>query len=148
MPSSKARRRSGRGEVVPPLSKLSRIGELLQVQVETFPQKELTPEEVERWDRDLSNYPLAAIEYAFDTHRRLAMFFPVPAQILELCESYQPKSDEGEVCSAECQSRHGKGDGWVEIRKLWQLFNEEREKLARPLNDTEFHGLLNQIDKQ
>lgn len=148
MPSSKQRRRKGYGEIVPPLSKLDRIAELLRIQVETFPQKELTPEEIARWEQDLSDYPLPAIEYAFDQHRRLAMFFPVPGQILDLCESYELKTEQEERCSRECKSRHGLGYGWVEMRKLWQLFGEAREKLGRPLDDLEFSSLLNVIDKQ
>ena len=148
MPKSKTRKRNGRGEVIPPLSKLQRIDELLKIQRDTFPQKELTPEEIERWEKDLANYPLEAIEYAFDQHRRLAMFFPVPGQILELCESYSPPADESDKCSSECQSRHGKGYGWVEIRKLWSLHGEAREKLWRPLDELEFSALLNVIDKQ
>lgn len=147
MPSSKPRKRSGRGEVVPPLSKLSKIGELLQVQVETFPQKELTPEEVERWDRDLSNYPIEAIEYAFDNHRRLAMFFPVPAQILDLCQSYLPTVRDPNACDAECRSRHGKGYGELDMQHLWKTFTAKRVKLNRQLNATEFEMLLQELDK-
>ncbi len=146
MPSSTTHRRKGRGEVVPPLSKLSRIGELLQVQVETFPQKDLTPEEVERWDRDLNNYPMEAIEHAFDTHRRLAMFFPVPAQILELCQSFEPTKYERH-CSSECQSRHGRGYGELDMQKLWHLFTDKRKKSDRPLSEGEFDILLNDLDK-
>ena len=147
MPSSKTRRRSGRGEVIPPLSKLQRIDELLKVQRETFPQKELTSEEIERWERDLSNYPIEAIEYAFDNHRRLAMFFPVPAQILELCQSYLPNLRDPNACDADCQSRHGRGYGELDIQKLFKLFVAKRQQIGRQLNATEFELLLQDLDR-
>jgi len=148
MPQSKPRRRSGRGEIVPPLSKLSRIGELLQVQVETFPQKELTSAEVERWGQDLTAYAIEAIEYAFDTHRRLAMFFPVPAQIIELCHSYLPESETTtRSCEPECMERHGRGYGWNDIMKLWKLFNAKFEQLGRKLTSTEWEELYAEVDK-
>jgi hypothetical protein len=148
MPSTKTRRRKGHGEIVPPLSKLSRIGELLQIQVETFPQKELTSAEVERWGQDLNAYAIEAIEYAFDTHRRLAMFFPVPGQIIELCRSYLPESETTtRSCEPECQERHGRGYGWTDIMKLWKLYNGKFAELKRKLTPAEWEELYVEVDK-
>ncbi len=148
MSQSKIRRRKGHGEIVPPLSKLSRIRELLLVQVETFPQKELTTEEVERWGQDLANYAMEAIEYAFDTHRRLAMFFPVPGQIIELCRAYLPESETTtRLCEPECQDRHGRGYGWTDIMKLWKLYNAKFAELKRKLTKDEWEALYVELDK-
>jgi len=148
MPSSPRRRRKGHGEIVPPLSKLQRIDELLKIQQETFPQKELTADEIERWGMDLANYPMGAIEYAFDTHRRLAMFFPVPAQIIELCDSYLPESETTtRSCEPECQERHGRGYGWNDIMKLWKLYNAKFAELKRKLTKAEWEELYVEVDK-
>lgn len=147
MRQSKTRRRSGHGEIVPPLSKLQRIGDLLQIQLETFPQKELTTGEVERWGEDLKDYSIEAIEYAFDTHRRLAMFFPVPGHIIELCRAYLPESETTtRSCEPECQDRHGRGYGWNDIMKLWKLHDAKREDVGRKLTAEEWDGLLDILD--
>jgi hypothetical protein len=148
MPTSKARRRSGHGEVLPPLSKLEKIRDLLKIQVETFPQKDLTPAEVERWGQDLGGYAIEAIEYAFDTHRRLAMFFPVPADILELCKTWAPAQESTHLCSDECRERHGRGYGWTDGMKLWKLFNAKFEQLQRKLTKAEWEELYVEVDKQ
>jgi hypothetical protein len=148
MPSSNPRRRKGHGEIVPPLSKLQRIEELLKIQSETFPQKQLTAEEIGRWEMDLGNYAMEAIEYAFDTHRRLAMFFPVPGQIIELCRSYLPESETTtRSCEPECQERHGRGYGWTDIMKLWKLFNAKFAQLGRKLTAAEWEELYVELDK-
>jgi hypothetical protein len=148
MPSSKVRRRSGHGEVVPPLSKQLRIGELLAIQQETFPQKELTQAEVDRWVEDLGGYAIEAIEFSFDTHRRLAMFFPVPADILELCETWAPAQESTHLCSEECRARHGRGYSWTDVMKLWKLFNAKFEELGRKLTKDEWELLYVEVDKQ
>src|ERR1700674_499923 len=138
MPKSTQRRRKGHGEIVKPLNKLERIGELLQVQVETFPQKELTSEEIARWEADLSDYPIEAIEYAFDSHRRLAMFFPVPAQILDICKTWLPPHKYSPGCSAECKAQHGTSYGENDILYLWSLHSVKRAELNRPLTKLEW----------
>jgi hypothetical protein len=147
MPKSQARRRSGHGEIVPPLSKLDRIGELLKIQVETFPQKELSSEEIGRWEQDLNRYDLAAIEWAFDEHRQLGMFFPVPAQILDLCKTWVRPQEFPEGCGPECKARHRKGYGETDILKLWNLFTAKRAAVNRELNDFEWATLLTELDK-
>jgi hypothetical protein len=148
MPQSRQRRRKGHGEIVPPLSKLQRIQELLKIQSETFPQKELSPDEIGRWETDLAGYAMEAIEYAFDTHRRLAMFFPVPGQIIELCRTYLPESETTtRSCEPECQERHGRGYGWNDVMKLWKLYNGKFAELKRKLTPAEWEQLYVEVDK-
>jgi hypothetical protein len=148
MPQSKPRRRSGRGEVLPPLSKLEKITDLLKTQLETFPQKELSPEEIERWVKDLEPFEIVAIEAAFDAHRRNGLFFPVPGQILDLCIAWQPEPKYKPGCSRECLARHGKGYNENDIAKLWKLYAAKLEQLPnRSLTDGEVNQLLDELDR-
>lgn len=146
MPQSKPRRRAGHGEIIPPLSKQERIHELLKIQLETFPAKELTPEEIVRWEQDLDNYPMDAIEWAFEEHRRMAMFFPVPAQILQLCGAWEPSQRPNTSCSPECRARHGKGYGETDVIWLFHHYNVKRQELGRDLSNIEWNLLLDQLD--
>ena len=149
MPRSRPARRKGHGETIPPLSKLDRIGELLKVQSETFPQKELSSAEIARWEMDLSGYPMPAIEYAFEEHRTLAMFFPVPAQILEICKTWQSPEAYRPGCGPECKERHGQGYGENDLLYLWERFTAKRASLPnRPLTDGEINSLLDDLDKK
>ena len=149
MPRSQAHRRKGHGEIIPPLSKLDRIGELLKVQSETFPQKELSSAEIARWEQDLQNFPIQAIEYAFEEHRTLAMFFPVPAQILEICKTWEPPEAYKPGCGAECKEPHGQGYGENDLLYLWERFTAKRGSLPnRLLTDGEINSLLDDLDKK
>lgn len=149
MPRSKPRRQAGHGEIIPPLSKLDRIEELLKIQLETFPQKELTPEEINRWGEDLSGYPLEAIEYAFESHRQLAMFFPVPVQILEICKTWERPAEYSVGCSSECKSRHDKGYRESDVLYLWKLYQQKKATLPnRSLTDGEVNVLLDELDRK
>ena len=147
MPQSKPRRRTGHGEIVPPLSKLDRIGELLQIQLETFPQKELTPAEIARWEQDLSGFSLEAIEFAFDTHRQLAMFFPVPFQIIDICKTFVPPKAFAQGCNAECRDRHGKGYGENDILYLVREHAKKRAQVNRKLTTSEWGVIYDSLDK-
>jgi hypothetical protein len=148
MPQSKPRRRKGNGEVVMPLSVSERIFELLKLQANTFPPKELSQDEVERWIRDLEPFSLEAIEYAFDKWRTNGRFFPVPADILDLCSSWNPPEMERKGCNAECRSRHGKGYGGVDMEYLYERYNQKRSELNRVLTDGEINLLLEDLDKK
>jgi len=147
MPKSRPRRVSGHGEIVPPLSKLDRIGELLKVQVETFPPKELSPEEIARWEGDLRDYQLQAIEWAFDNWRKNGNFFPVPSDIISQCDAWLPAQQVARGCSAECKARHGKGYGENDVLALLNRFMKKRAEVARELNENEIDALYAEVDK-
>jgi hypothetical protein len=147
MPQSKRRRQVGHGEIVPPLSKLDRIGELLQVHSETFPNKELNPAEIARWEMALKDYRLEAIEFAFDNWWRNGQFFPVPADILSLCDAWLPKEQVARGCTKECKERHHKGYSETDVLKLWNLFNKKRAEVNRALTESEQEELLDALDK-
>lgn len=149
MPSSRQRRRSGRGEVMPPLSVLDRIDALLKEHLSIFPTKtELTEPEIEHWHRDLNPYTVEAIEYAFDSWRRNGRFFPVYADIIELCQAWEPPVKIKPECSEECMSRHWRGYGWPDVMRLWTLYNAKIVELKRRLNATEVEKLYEQIDQE
>ena len=149
MSQSKIRRRKGHGEVMPPLSKLERIDALLEIQRETFPQKELSRAEIERWEMDLSDYPIRAIEFAFEEHRTLAMFFPVPAQILDICKTWEAPQAYKPGCNPECKERHGKGYSENDVLCLWNLYQTKSQAVSgRPLNEIEVSCLFDALDKK
>lgn len=150
MPSSKQRRRKGHGEVTPPLSVQERILELLQIQRQTFPSKELDQGEVERWVVDLDRYQIAAIEFAFDQWRRNGRFFPIPADIFELCEAWNPPELERKGCDAACRRRHHQGYNEVDLKHLNSLvvgkITAEDRTPDQRLTDSEIDELLDQVD--
>lgn len=90
MHKSQPQRLNGNNETLPPSSKLDRIDELLQEQLEYFPAKELTAAEISRWHSDLKGYSVAAIEWAFECHRRSGRFFPLPADIFAFLADWEP----------------------------------------------------------
>jgi hypothetical protein len=148
MPRSRRRRQPGHGEVVPPLSVSDRIDSLLKEHLSIFPSKpELSEAEIEHWHRDLNDFRMEAIEYAFDNWRRNGRFFPVYADIIELCEQWEPTEGKKSSCSAECKARHWKGYGWPDIHKLSKLFMAKRGELKRPLTENEFEMLLDAVDQ-
>jgi hypothetical protein len=148
MPRSTTQRRKGRGEVIPPLTALQRVSALLKEHLAIFTTKtDLTDEEVEHWHHDLSPYRLEAIEYAFDNWRRNGRFFPVYADIIELCEAWEPAVRKQEKCSEDCRSRHGRGYGWPDIMALWKLYNAKFAALGRKLTHAEWESLYDEIDR-
>lgn len=149
MPQSKTRRRPGHGEIITPLSVSDRIDSILKEHLSIFPSKpELTVEEIEHWHQDLSAYPLEAIEYAFDGWRRNGRFFPVYADILELCKAWEPnQSTKYQRCSEDCRARHGKGYNSNDIMKLWTLHDKKRAELKRALEPEEWEEILIEVDK-
>lgn len=90
MHKSQPQRLNGNSETLPPSSKLDRIDELLQEQLEYFPAKELTAAEISRWHSDLKGYSLKAVEWAFECHRRSGRYFPLPADIFAFLVDWEP----------------------------------------------------------
>ena len=156
MSSSKRRKVKGQGELMTPSILLDVIDQGLKIMSQTWPQKELTPEEIENWHRDLGVFPKGTIEYAFDNWRRNGRYFPVYGDILDLCVAFQPPELQP-VCDVACKRRHGRGYGENPARGLHDviMLNElvrrkiEREKrtAAQPLTDAEIEGLLDELDK-
>jgi hypothetical protein len=147
MHKSTTRRRSGHGEILPPLTLRDRIADLLTVQVQTFPQKDLTTAEVDRWVMDLSGYRQEAIEFAFDNWRRNGNFFPVPSDILSLCDAWMPKEQVARGCSKECKSRHGKGYGENDVLFMMREYMKQRAVVNRALDEHEWEAILVKLDK-
>lgn len=145
MPKSKPPKSSAKSGTTTHLSKQDKIDELLKIQQETFPNKELSPEEINRWHMDLEPYRLEAIEWAFDNWRRNGHFFPVPGDILDQCEVFSPAIKDGR-CDAECQARHGKGYGENDILWLWKRYTKLHGDKKGPLTEEEHQSLLNQLD--
>lgn len=149
MPQSQTRRRKGRGEIVPPLSKQELIEDCLRIQLETFPQKELTPDEITRWAMDLSHFSEEAIKFAFEEHRLMAIFFPVPGQIIDLARTWQPSAPYKPGCSAECKSRHDRGYGESDVLWLLKRYMAVRSSLPnRALTDSEISKLYDELDQK
>ncbi len=147
MPSSPRRRRSGHGEVIPPLLVSDRIDLLLKEQLSIFTTKpELTEAEIEHWHRDLGGYPITAIEFAFDNWRRNGHFFPVYADVIQLCESFLPPQQRVNKCAPECEAQHGRGYGWNDMLKLWEMHDAKREEVGRKLTAEEWDVLLDLLD--
>jgi hypothetical protein len=150
MPRSTTQRRKGHGEVIPPLSVFDRIDSLLKEQLAIFPTKgELTDAEIEHWHRDLSRYSMEAIEFAFETHRQLAMFFPVYAQIIDLCKTWVAPQAYKPGCSSECKDRHGRGYGEADVLWLLKRYMALRQSLPnRSLTDGEINKLYDELDQK
>ena len=146
MPKSTTRKRKGRGEAMPPLSVSDQIDLLLKEHLAIFPSKpELTDAEIEHWHRDLTPYPLQAIDWAFDNWRKNGHFFPVPSDILDQCQAWAPATGKT-LCDPECKRRHGKGYGENDMLWLWNRHAKEREKLGRALTKNEWDGLYAELD--
>lgn len=154
MPRSTQHNRRGKGEVLRPSNKGDRIRELLKVQLQTFPQKELYPEEVGHWEADLDPFPLPAIEWAFENWRRNGRRFPVYGDILDYCIVWEPSSDTKyrPGCSAECKAQHYRGYSETDVKILNQLVTTAVLANGRPkdqkLSDEEIEELLSQLDKK
>ncbi len=150
MPQSRPPRRKGHGEIIPPLNKQELIEDCLKIQLETFPSKgTLEPEEINRWITDLGRYSEEAIKFAFEEHRTLAMFFPVPAQIIDVCKTWQAPAAYKPGCNSECRDRHGRGYGESDVLWLLKRYMAVRESLPnRPLTDGEINKLYDELDQK
>lgn len=156
MPKSTQRKRSESSEAKTPLLLLDVIDNCLKDMARTFPQKELTPEEVEHWHKDLSVFPQGAIEWAFDNWRKNGRFFPVYGDILEQCIAWAPSDTTVRStarCDAICRARHGKGYGDSDVKKLRELYQRkldstpELKENKRRMTDVEIEELLVALDK-
>lgn len=146
MPRLKPHRSKDSGEVMTPLLLLDVIDNCLKDMRRTFPQKELTPEEIEHWHHDLSVYPQPAIEWAFDNWRRNGRFFPVYGDIIDQCIAWEPPEKKFHICNAECRSRHGKGYSETDILWLFNRYMSVKDSLTRPMTDNEIDNLLAELD--
>lgn len=138
----------GNGEILPPSSWQDRVDELLKGQLDYFPNKELSPAEIEHWYSDLKGYSLKAIEWAFDCHRRCGRFFPLPVDILTLLADWEPTPDwfGYELPRGREQLR----DEWPVVLALFNKVSErvrgfqERKENYVPLSTAEANDLLAQ----
>lgn len=157
MPRSKPHKAKDKGEISTP-STLSAIKNCLKDMQRTYPQKELTEEEVEHWVQDLSPFPARAIDWAFDNWRRNGRFFPVYGDILDQCITWAPpEQTHTKICDAECKSRHGRGYGEMgfagmhDITRLQELVRRkivaEKRTVDQVLTDSEIDMLLDQLDE-
>jgi len=147
MSKSTQRKRSAQGVLIPPSSLLDVIDRCLKDLQRTWPNKELTTEEIEHWHADLGVFSRGAIEYAFECWRRNGRFFPVFGDILDLCVTFQPPEVTKRGCSIECRERHGKGYNENDIAKLFKLYETRISQLSRPMTDAEINKLLDDLDK-
>jgi hypothetical protein len=63
-------------------------GYLQQLALPGVFNRELTEQDFEMWQKLLANYPLPAIEWAFENWTRNGKAFPRPANILELIAAW------------------------------------------------------------
>lgn len=125
--SSRAKTRTNYA-MQPTSQKLDAIDSWLRKMLDAFPQKgTITTEEIDDWQRDLTPFSVEAINFAFDTHRRNALFFPVYGQILDLCISHEPPEQRNTVtCDAACKAKHWTGYGWHDFLYLWKRMGGEQ----------------------
>ena len=142
MKRSRAKKKSGQGELLRPLIESERILELLRVQAQQF-KYVLEDEETHRWLRDLNKFKIDAVVWAFENWRLNGHFFPVPDDIISQCEAWEP-APAGPIRYAN----HGEGYSENDILSLWKSFTSLREQLKRPLNDEEISTLLDILDKK
>jgi hypothetical protein len=151
MQQSKQQKRKPQGELMPPSNVLDRIDYWLKDQLREFPSKgELSIEEIEHWHQDLGRFPIAAIDWAFDSWRKSGRFFPVYGVILDYCAAWEPPQASQHVpgCSKECAARHGRGYHMNDVRWLYRAYVKKREEVNGPLNEPEIELLLGALDKK
>lgn len=152
MPKSSRGKTKTAQSIVPTSQKQDAIDRLLQKMLDAFPAKgTITPDEIADWHRDLNPFSLEAIEFAFDSHRRNAIFFPIYGQIIDLCISYDPPGQQLRTtarCDDECKSRHHKGYSEVDVKHLWELYEKRREMVQHPMTEEEIEILLCDLDKK
>lgn len=122
MPGSKQPPHNGNNGMLMPSSKQDRIDELLREHLEYFPAKELTAAEIGRWHSDLNAYSLAAIEWAFDCHRRSGRFFPLPADIFAHLAEWEPTPDWWDADLP--RGREPLRDEWPVVLNLFKQISE------------------------
>ena len=147
MPRSTQHKAKGHGEVISPSSVLDRIDYWLKEMRRTFPQKELEPEEIANWHRDLERFPIEAIDWSFENWRRNGRFFPVYGDILDQCASWKPEPPYKPGCSKECLSRHGKGYNQYDMIKFFKMYVAKRKEVNGPLKKQEILELFDKLDK-
>lgn len=161
MPKSTRSKTKHVGEMMPTSQKLDVIDSWLQKMLDRFPQKgQLTTSEIEDWHKDLAVFSGDAIEYAFEVHRRNAIFFPLNGQIIDLCVSYDPPGTRvvsTSRCDDECKKRHMQGygenpaRGLHDMTRLYELvcrkIQAETRKPDNRFTDEEIDGLLADLDK-
>lgn len=94
----------------------------------TLFNKLLSDDALRIW-RDLLNYcsETEATE-AFKKWQYEGTYFPTPAEILQLVANERDTiRQKQEGCSRECQSRHGRGYGDIDMRWLFKKFLAARE---------------------
>lgn len=149
MPTSTQRKPRGQGDRKTPLLVLDTIDLWLKEMRRTWPSKELEAEEIENWHKDLSAFPVEAIEQAFDAWRRNGHWFPVYVDIINLCAAYKPEPKYRPGCDAICKARHGQGYNQVDIKWLYDLYLDKKATLPnRPMTEAEVEDLLAQLDKK
>jgi hypothetical protein len=88
-------------------------------------RKELTAQELLLWERLLSNCRIDGLEWAFAEHLRSSKFFPMPAEITELYETWIAAEHEKKRVAAEREEREeterrrdrGETFGIAEVRR-------------------------------
>jgi hypothetical protein len=81
--------------------------------------KDMTESETEVWADILNGVSQDACEYAFENWFRNGKFFPRPANILELVQTYASNQPR-EVCDDACKRRHGRGYDTNDLLWLWK----------------------------
>jgi hypothetical protein len=146
---------SANQEMTPTLRKLDVIDKWLQKMLAAFPAKgELTPEEIQDWHRDLNPFSEAAIDYAFECHRRTAIFFPMYGQIIDICVSFEPPNQTYKPPTREDISRYGTQYDVNDF--LWILIKLRAPCVVGPVSDMrktaptaeEWNKLLDECDRK
>ncbi len=134
--------------MMPSSQKQDAIDKYLQKMLNAFPAKgAITPEEINDWHRDLANFSLEAIDFAFEKHRTMAIFFPMYGQIIDLCISYDPpelRVRTNARCDAVCLSRHGKGYNENDMKWLFRRM----EQIYAGGNTPDSDALLTELDSK
>jgi hypothetical protein len=149
MPPYRQRKDKKLGELLRPSHESDRILDLLRIQASQF-HHELEEDELKRWLRDLSKFQLKAIDFAFEQWRMNGRFFPMPADIMQLCSAWAPEEKKYiEGCNAECRARHGKGYGTADVQWLLRRYYAMKDQLPnRRMTAGEINNLLDELDKK
>jgi hypothetical protein len=114
--------------------------ELLQRAIDLF-GKEMTEAESQVWADILSDVDPDACDYAFQNWLRNGKFFPRPANILELVQTYTanlPRRD----CDDACKRRHGHGYHRNDVLWLWK----KRQAFAGKWTKADYENALKELD--
>jgi hypothetical protein len=146
MPRSSQQRNKHAQEILPTSQKLDVIDSWLQKMLDRFPQKgQISTSEIDDWHHDLGPFSVAAIDFAFESHRRNALFFPMTAQVLDLCISFDPPEQKPtSTCDAICKARHWKGYGWKDMYWMYERMQESYR--VGDIPDSE--ALLTELDSK